>query len=128
MHQTVQKRCCTEGTSFCHQSVEHVPQNRRRGHRSDRGHLSSYHSVFWRIFNLLKKESLLPVSILQHLSGHEPPPPRPRYLDCNLPISRTADDFPNCQIVFYLKSIAHNLGFLMFYYSQKKIRFSNLTL
>lgn len=81
-------------------------------HRGFQGHLSSCHPTFWRFLNVLKKEeSLVRVSILQHLGGHHPPPPRRRYLDCNLRILRIVDDFPNRQLIDYLRSIAHNLGF-----------------
>ena len=50
-------------------------------HRSFQGHVSSCHPVFWKFLNSLRnEESLIRVSIIQHLEGHPPPPPRQRYL------------------------------------------------
>ena len=81
-------------------------------HRVFQGHLSSCHPNFWKFLGILQKEeSIIRVSILQHLGGHPPPPQRRRYVDCNTRILRIVDNFPNHQTVDYLRRIAHNLGF-----------------
>ena len=49
--------------------------------------------------------------ILQNHDGHQPPPQRRRYADCNQPILQILDDDPNRQTINYLRSIAHNLSF-----------------
>ena len=76
-------------------------------HRSFQSHISSCHPMFWKFLNILhNEESLIHVSIIQHLVGHPPPPQRQRYLDCNRRILAIVDDFPNCQTLQYLRSIA----------------------
>ena len=40
--------------------------------------------------------------ILRNEGGHQPPPQRRRYVDCNQPILRIVDDFPNCQRIDYV--------------------------
>lgn len=81
-------------------------------HRSFQGHLSSCHPNFWKFINVLKKEeSYVRASILQHQGGHPVPAQRRRYADCNERIMRILDDYPNRQILDYLRSIAHNLAF-----------------
>ena len=52
------------------------------------------------------------MGILQNEGGHQPPPQRRRYVDCNQRILRIVDDFPNRQTIDYLRSIAHNLTFI----------------
>ena len=76
-------------------------------------HVSSCHPVFWKFLEILeeKEETVVRVGILQNESGHEPPPPRRRYVDCNQHILRIVDDFPNRQRIDYLRSIAHNLAY-----------------
>ena len=51
------------------------------------------------------------MGILQNEGGHQPPPQRRRYVDCNQRILRIVDDFPNRQGIDYLRSIAHNLAY-----------------
>ena len=43
-----------------------------------------------------KEETVVRVGILQNEGGHQPPPQRRRYVDCNQHILRIVDDFPNC--------------------------------
>ena len=44
-------------------------------HPSFQAHVSSCHPVFWRFLDILRnEESLIRVSITQHLAGHPPPP------------------------------------------------------
>ena len=75
-------------------------------------YVSSCHSVFWRFLNILRnEESLIRVSIIQHLAVHSSPPQRQRYLDCNRRIFAIVDDFPICHTLQHLRSIAHNLQF-----------------
>ena len=58
-----------------------------------------------------KRRKLVRAGILQNEGGHEPPPQRRRYVDCNQRILRIVDDFPNRQRIDYLRSIAHNLAY-----------------
>ena len=60
---------------------------------------------------LKKEESIIRVKILQNQGGHQPPPQRRRYADCNQRILQILDDYPNRQTLNYLRSIAHNLSF-----------------
>ena len=81
-------------------------------HRSFQGHVSACHPVFWKFLSVLQKEeSMIRISIVQHLAGHPAPPPRQRYLDSSRRILRILDDYPNRQRLQYLRAIAHNLTF-----------------
>jgi len=85
-------------------------------HRSFQGHPTSCHPVFWKFLQILQnEESLIRVSIIQHLVGHPSPARRRRYLDCNQRILRIVDDFANRNVLDYLRAIAHNLGFWLIY-------------
>ena len=55
------------------------------------------------------------MGILQNEGGHQPPPQRRRYVDCNQRILRIVDDFPNRQRIDYLRSIAHNLAYKLLF-------------
>ena len=81
-------------------------------HRGFQAHVSACHPVFWKFLEVLQKEeTVVRVGILQNEGGHEPPPQRRRYVDCNQRILRIVDDFPNRQRIDYLRSIAHNLAY-----------------
>ena len=81
-------------------------------HRGFQAHISACHPVFWKFLEVLQKEeTVVRMGILQNEGGHEPPPQRRRYVDCNQRILRIVDDFPNCQRIDYLRSIAHNLAY-----------------
>ena len=81
-------------------------------HRGLRAHVSTCHPVFWKFLEVLQKEeTVVRVGILQKEGGHQPPPQRRRYVDCNQRILRIVDDFPNHQRIDYLTSIAHNLAY-----------------
>ena len=79
-------------------------------HRSFQGHVSSCHPNFWKFLQVLKnEESVIRVDIMQQLGGHVDPPRRARYVDCNTRIVRIVDDYPNRELIPYLRAIAHNL-------------------
>ena len=81
-------------------------------HRSFQGHLSSCHPSFWKFLRDLKnEESVIHVDILQQLGGHVNPSRRARFIDCNARIARIIDDYPNRELIPYLRAIAHNLAF-----------------
>ena len=81
-------------------------------HRSFQAHLSACHPNVWKFISILKKEeALVRTSILQHQGGHPVPPQRRRYADCNARIIRIVDNYPNRQLMDYLRSIAHNIAF-----------------
>ena len=81
-------------------------------HRGFQAHVSACHPVFWKFLKVLQmEETVVRVGILQNEGGHEPPPQRRRYVDCNQRILRIVDDFPNRQRIDYLRSIAHNLAY-----------------
>ena len=54
---------------------------------------------------------MIHISIVQHLAGHPAPPPRQRYLDSSRRILKILDDYPNRQMLHYLRAIAHDLTF-----------------
>ena len=77
-------------------------------YRGFQAHVSVCHPVFWKFLQVLKKEeTIVRVGILQNEGGHETPPQRRRYTDCTQHILRIVDDFPNHQIIGYLRSIAY---------------------
>ena len=51
------------------------------------------------------------IRLLQNQGGHAPPPQRHRYADCNAHILRIIDDYPNRQILDYLRNIAITCNF-----------------
>ena len=59
---------------------------------------------------LLREERIVRVRMLQNQAGHAPEPQRRRYADCNALILRIVDDYPNLQVMGYLRHIAHNLS------------------
>ena len=64
--------------------------------RGFQGHISACAPVFWKFLEVLKKEKIVVrMRILLNEGGHQPPPQRRRYVDCNQPILRIVDDFPN---------------------------------
>ena len=71
-------------------------------HQNFQGHLSACHPNFWKFINVLKKEeAYVRVSILQHQGGQ---PVKPKFL-------RIIDDYPNRQLLDYLRNIAQNIAF-----------------
>jgi hypothetical protein len=98
-----------------HRSDDELPRtnNSVEGwHRAFQCHLTCCHPNFWKFISILQREeSIIRVSILQHLGGHPPPPQRRRYADCNARILRIVDNFPNHETLDYLRRIAHNIGF-----------------
>ena len=81
-------------------------------HRSFQGHFSSWHPSFWTFLRVLRnEESVIRVDILQQLGGHVDPPRRARYIDCKVHIVRIVDDYPNRELIPYLRVIAHNIAF-----------------
>ena len=86
-------------------------------HRSFQCNLSACHPTFWKFVELLKKEeAVVRVKMLQCLGGHQLPPQRPRYAACADRILRIVNDYPNRQRLDFLRSIAHNLSFLVWSY------------
>ena len=80
-------------------------------HRGFQAHVSVCNPVFWKFLEVLQKDELIVrVGILQNEGGHQPPPQRRRYVGCNHRILRIVNDFPNCQITGFLRSIAHSLA------------------
>ena len=74
-------------------------------------HVFACHPVFWKFLEVLQKdETVVTVGILQNEGGHQPPPQRRKYVDCNQRILRIVDDFRDRQTIDYLRSIAHTLA------------------
>ena len=98
-----------------HRTDEELPRTNNAAdgwHRGFHAHVSACHTVFWKFLKVLQKEeTVVRVGILQNEGGHQPPPQRRRYVDCNQRILRIVDDFPNRQRIDYLRSIAHNLAY-----------------
>ena len=81
-------------------------------HWSFQGYVFACHLVFRKFLSvLLKEENMIHISIVQHLAGHPAPPPRQRYLDSSRRILKILDDYPNRQMLHYLRAIAHDLTF-----------------
>ena len=109
-------------TNVSNYLVEHVSQNRCRitqennsiegQHRRFNAQVSSYHPLFWKFLDSLKREeSLTRVPTLQCFGRHALQPYRQRYVDSNGGILRIVDDNPNHEPINYLESIAHNLSY-----------------
>ena len=98
-----------------HRTDEELPRtnNSVEGwHRSFQAHVSSSHPIFWKFLQVLQnEENHIRVKIIQNEVGHPAEPQRRRYLDCNCRILAIVDDFPNREILPYLRSIEHNLRF-----------------
>ena len=77
--------------------------NRIEGwHQNLQGHLSACRPNFWKFINVLKKEkAYVRVSILQHQGGHL----------VQSKILRIIDDYPDRQLLDYLRNIAQNIAF-----------------
>ena len=54
------------------------------------------------------------IRMLQNQAGYAPEPQRCRYVDCIARILIIADDYPNRQVMDYLRHIAHNPFFKIF--------------
>ena len=58
-------------------------------HGGSQGHVSPFHRVFWKFFEVLRKEeTVVRVGILQNECGQRPPSQRRIYADCNQHILR----------------------------------------
>ena len=80
-------------------------------HNSFQANVSSTHPTFRKFLDvLLREECIVRVRMLQNQAGHAPEPQRRRYADCNARILRTVDNYPNRQVMNYLRHIAHNLS------------------
>ena len=81
-------------------------------HRSFKAQVSSYHPIFWKFLdNLQREQSLTQVQILHFLRGHAPPSQRRRYVDRRERMLFIVDDYPNCEPIYCLQSIARNLSY-----------------
>ena len=58
----------------------------RGGTEDSKPNVSAFHRTFWKLLDVLKKEDQ---------GGHQPPPQRRNYADCNLRILQILDDYPN---------------------------------
>jgi len=95
-----------------HQEIPRTNNHIEGWHRGFQGICMAYHPRFWKFLDCLKKEqSINRVNIIQAVAGHPPPPQKRRYTNCNGRILVIVDDFPNRDNIFYIRSIAHNLGF-----------------
>ena len=98
-----------------HRTDDELPRTNnavKEWHVGFQPHVSACHPVFWKFHEVLQKEeTVVRVGILKNEGGQKPPPQRRRYVDCNQRILRIVDDFPNCQRIDYLRSLAHNLAY-----------------
>ena len=75
---------------------------------SFQANVSSTHPTFWKFLDvLLREERIARVRMLQNQVGHAPEPQRRRCADCNARILKFVDDYPNRQVMDYLRHIAH---------------------
>ena len=66
---------------------------------------------FWRFIDILKREqNLTQVNIAQARAGHPAEPQRRRYQDSNQRIKNIVQDYPNRNIMQYLRGLAHNIS------------------
>ena len=80
-------------------------------HRSFQANVGAYHPNFWRFIDILKREqNLTQVNIAQARAGHPAEPQRRRYQDSNQRIKNIVQDYPNCNIMQYLRGLAHNIS------------------
>ena len=71
----------------------------------------AYHPNFWRFIDILKREqNLTQVNIAQARAGHPAEPQRRRYQDSNQRIKNIVQDYPNRNIMQYLRGLAHNIS------------------
>ena len=75
---------------------------------SFQANVSSTHPTFWKFLDvLLREERIVRVRMLQNQVGHASEPQRRRCADCNARILKFVDDYPNRQVMDYLRHIAH---------------------
>ena len=73
--------------------------------------VGAYHPNFWRFIDILKREqNLTQVNIAQARAGHPAEPQRRRYQDSNQRIKNIVQDYPNRNIMQYLRGLAHNIS------------------
>ena len=74
--------------------------------------VSGHHPNIWRFLGILKREQNINNAHMdQLLGGHEPPPQRKKYRDCNTRIVTIARDFYQRDALQYLRGVAHNISF-----------------
>ena len=79
-------------------------------HNSFQANISSNHPTFWKFLDvLLREERIDLIRMFQNQAGHGPEPQRRRYADCNARVL-TVSNYPNRQIMDYLKHISQNLS------------------
>ena len=100
--------------NMSHRTAEDLPRtnnNIEAWHNSFQANVSFPHPTYWKFLDiLLREERIVRVRILQNQAGHAPVPKRSRYADCNTRILTIVDDYPNRQVMDYLRHIAHNLS------------------
>ena len=80
-------------------------------YNSFQANVSSTHPMFWKFLDvLMRRERIARVRMLQNQAGHAPEPQRRRYADSNARILRIVDNYPNRQVMDYIRNIAHNLS------------------
>ena len=96
------------------QTIDDLPRtnNAVEGwHRSFQANVGAYHPNFWRFIDILKREqNLTQVNIAQARAGHPAEPQRRRYQDSNQRIKNIVQDYPNRNIMQYLRGLAHNIS------------------
>ena len=94
-----------------HRTAEELPRtnnNIEAWRNSFQANVSSTHPTFWKFLDvLLREERIVRVRMLQNQTGHAPEPQRRRYADCNVRILKFVDNYPNRQVMDYLRRIAH---------------------
>lgn len=88
------------------------PNNACEGwHRSFSELIGASHPTIWKFLETLKDEQARNEAIReQYIAGAEPPRKK-KYKDTALRIQRIVNDFENCELLDYLRGIAHNLSF-----------------
>ena len=79
-------------------------------HHRFQNHIQANHPTFWKFIDILKREEgVVRATYLHNEGGHPPPHQRRRYADVDRRIINIVDDYPNREIIHYLRSISHNL-------------------
>ena len=81
-------------------------------HHRFQSSLTCEHPNIWVFLKILQKEQGLQDAMREQMSsGHSSQIQKKKYKDISLRIKNTVATFDNCEILEYLRSIAHNLRF-----------------
>nr|XP_004227365.1 uncharacterized protein LOC101242881 [Ciona intestinalis] len=81
-------------------------------HRSFSSLVSSNHPTLWKFIDKLKDEQGRNEAVIeQYVAGEDLPPRKKKYRDAAERLRRVVSDYPNREMLDYLRGVAHNIGF-----------------